>query len=77
MQCGAELCENESAQSWQRWLSADELAEYKADGRLRPHVREAAIMVYACEDHMLSPDAMAVTHGATCLAPPTCTCGVV
>lgn len=75
MICGAVDCGLESAVSWQRWASAEELAELKRQHKIPQNARSAQLMVYACEDHQLTPDLMAMTHLAPCTAPPVCTCG--
>lgn len=78
MSCSADGCENESVMSWQRYATEAELLALGVP----PENIQAAIddgttlMVYACADHLLAPDLMAMVHASACPAPPDCTCSV-
>lgn len=77
MSCSAVDCPNDSAIAWERWMTEDEIAFYHESGDLPLHETSGKLMVYACAEHELAdPDDMAVTHDATCTAPPVCDCSV-
>lgn len=74
--CGAPDCTQPPTLSWQRWATPEEVDHYHETGDLPKWETEARLMVYACDDHKISPEASARTHDATCHAPPTCDCSV-
>jgi hypothetical protein len=65
--------------SWQKYATAEELLALGVPPDRVDAVLESGptVMVYACEDHLLAPDLMAMTHQAECPAPPDCSCPVL
>jgi hypothetical protein len=71
--CSAPGCTTAPTVQWQRHGTQDEY-DAAMGTKLAPNDGVLKVSVFACDEHALSPDQMAFTHGTDCTLASRCVC---